>query len=101
MENEKLLTKPELIIFETPVETLTTNKHIDKIVDPTIRRLILKRIEQLGGFNKGKNIPDGTFYQIDEQGIIQPQIFLPNKNGAPVPIKKVRIRGSYWWCRKD
>jgi len=74
-----------------PLESLTTKKHIDKVVDKSIRLLILKNVDALGGFVKGK-IPEGTFYKVDENGVKQPQLFLPNKNGAPVPIKKVRIR---------
>jgi CRISPR-associated endonuclease Csn1 len=45
----------------------------------------------LGGFVKDK-VPLNTFFIVDENGIKQPQIFLPNKNGAPVPILKVRIQ---------
>ena len=74
-----------------PIESLTTKKHIDKVVDESIRLLILKNVDALGGFVKGK-IPEGTFYKVDENGIKQPQLFLPNKNGNPVPIKKVRMR---------
>ncbi len=80
----------EAFHIRKPIESLTTQKHIDKIVDHTIRLLILKRIENLGGFVKGK-IPEGTFFTIDENGNKQPQLFLPNKKGAPVPIKKIRI----------
>lgn len=75
-----------------PIESLTTRKHIDKIVDPVIRKLIFDRVESLGGFDKGDKIPQGTFFIIDENGNRIPQIFLPNKNGDPVPVKKVRIR---------
>lgn len=74
-----------------PIESLSTHKHIDKVVDETIRLLILKQVNKLGGFVKGK-IPEGTFYKTDENGNKQPQIFLPNRNGNPVPIKKVRLR---------
>jgi len=74
-----------------PIESLSTHKHINKVVDETIRLLILKQVNKLGGFVKGK-IPEGTFYNTDENGNKQPQIFLPNKNGNPVPIKKVRLR---------
>ncbi|CAM1362130.1 CRISPR-associated protein cas9/csn1, subtype II/nmemi [Tenacibaculum soleae] len=74
-----------------PLESLTSEKHLDKIVDKTIRLLILKKVNELGGFVKGK-IPANTFFKVDENGIKQPQIFLPNKNGNPIPIKKVRIK---------
>lgn len=75
-----------------PLNDLTTKKQLDKIVDPAVRKLILDRIEEQGGFEKGDKIPKDTFFETDERGNLQPQIFLPNKNGEPVPIKKVRIK---------
>lgn len=73
------------------IDSLTTEKHIEKVVDDVIRLLILKRVNELGGFIKG-NIPANAFFTIDENGVQQPQLFLPNKNGNPVPIKKVRMK---------
>jgi CRISPR-associated endonuclease Csn1 len=75
------------------IDSLETSKQIDKVVDETIRKLILKRVNELGGFVKDK-VPATTFFVVDENGIKQPQIFLPNKNGAPVPILKVRMKES-------
>lgn len=74
-----------------PIESLTTEKQVEKVVDETIRKLIFKRVNELGGYDKGK-IPANTFFVVDEKGIKQPQIFLPNKNGNPVPILKVRMK---------
>lgn len=82
-----------------PIDSLTTQKHIDKIVDKAIKLLIIKRIDKLGGFVNGK-IPEETFFAIDENGIKQPQVFLPNKNGSPVPIKKVRIHENIGGAEK-
>src|SRR6218665_652400 len=73
------------------IDSLTTEKQLEKVVDETIKTLILKRIQELGGFIKGV-IPQNTFFITDERGIKQPQIFLPNKNGSPVPILKVRMK---------
>ena len=73
------------------LDSLTTEKHLDKIVDKTIREIIYQKIRGLGGFVKGK-IPGNTFFIVDENGISQPQIFLPNKNGNPVPVLKVRLK---------
>lgn len=73
------------------IDSLTTEKQIEKVVDITIRNLILKRINTLGGFTNG-NVPNNTFFISDDKGIKQPQIFLPNKNGHPVPILKVRMK---------
>lgn len=74
-----------------PIDSLTTEKQLEKVVDQTIKQLIFKRIHALGGFVKGK-IPAETFFVIDDDGVKQPQIFLPNKNGNPVPVLKVRMR---------
>ena len=74
-----------------PIDNLTTEKQLEKVVDKTIKQLIFKRINVLGGFVKGK-IPPDTFFVVDENGLKQPQIFLPNKNGNPVPVLKVRMR---------
>ncbi|MCZ8228832.1 type II CRISPR RNA-guided endonuclease Cas9 [Flavobacterium sp.] len=74
-----------------PIESLLTEKHIGKVVDISIRNLIFKRVNELGGFDKDK-IPDNTFFKVDLNGVKHPQIFLPNKNGKPVPVLKVRIQ---------
>lgn len=74
-----------------PIDRLTTEKQLEKVVDRTIKKLIFIRIHVLGGFVKGK-IPAETFFVVDENGVKQPKIFLPNKNGNPVPVLKVRMR---------
>lgn len=74
-----------------PIDVLQTEKHIEKVVDLAIKKLILDRVEHLGGFAKGK-VPPNTFFIADENGINKPQIFLPNKNGNPVPVQKVRMK---------
>ena len=81
------------------IELLTTEKQLDKVVDETIKLLIRKRIQELGGFVKG-NIPANTFFVVDENGVKQPQIFLPNKNGAPVPVLKVRMKENIGGAEK-
>ncbi|MBZ4042259.1 type II CRISPR RNA-guided endonuclease Cas9 [Flavobacterium hibisci] len=73
------------------IDSLTTEKQLEKVVDETIKKLIHKRIQELGGFVKGV-IPANTFFIVDENGFKQPQIFLPNKNGNPVPILKIRMK---------
>lgn len=75
-----------------PLESITTKKQVEKIVDPVVRGIIHRRIEKMGGFEKGKNVPNETFFRADEEGRKIPMIHLPNKNGDPVPVKKVRLR---------
>ncbi len=81
------------------IDSLTTEKQLEKVVDKTIRQLILKRVHELGGFDNGK-IPANTFFTVDENGIKQPQIFLPNKNGNPVPILKIRMKENFSGAEK-
>ena len=81
------------------IESLETAKQIDKVVDETTRLLILKRVNELGGFTKDK-VPVNTFFVVDENGVKQPKIFLPNKNGAPVPVLKVRVKENIGGAEK-
>ena len=82
-----------------PIDSLITEKQLDKVVDETIKLLIRKRIQILGGIVKG-NIPNTTFFIVDEHGVKQPQIFLPNKNGESVPILKVRVKENIGGAEK-
>ena len=75
------------------IDSLTTEKQLEKVIDEAIKKLIFRKIHELGGFVKG-TIPANTFFIVDENGVKQPQIFLPNKNGAPVPILKIRMKES-------
>lgn len=81
------------------IDSLETAKQIDKVVDETTRLLILKRVNELGGFVKDK-VPANTFFIVNENGVKQPQILLPNKNGAPVPILKVRMKENIGGAEK-
>lgn len=81
------------------IDSLTTEKQLEKVVDEAIKKLIHKRIQELGGFVKG-TIPANTFFIVDENGVKQPQIFLPNKNGSPVPILKVRMKENFSGAEK-
>jgi CRISPR-associated endonuclease Csn1 len=81
------------------IDSLTTEKQLEKVVDEAIKKLIHKRIQELGGFVKG-TIPANTFFIVNENGVKQPQIFLPNKNGSPVPIMKVRMKENIGGAEK-
>ena len=98
LHKEKVFGKRTAPLSETayhirkPIESLKKKNQVDKVVDRKIRELIHQRIDELGGYVKGVNIPDGTFYITDEKGNTHPQLFLPNKNGDKVPIYKVRMK---------
>lgn len=73
-----------------PVTSIKNQKHVAKITDEGIRRLILQRLkEEFGVDTAGAfSIPDHFF--LSKEG--EPLLKLPNKRGEPVPVKKVRIR---------
>ncbi len=75
-----------------PLESISTKTHVEKVVDPMIRKLLEEEIKEAGGYENGKDIPKGVFFEQSEDGQIRTKIFLPNKRGEPVPVKKVRIR---------
>jgi len=90
----------EAFHIRKPLESITTKTHVEKIVDGKIKALIENRIEQLGGYKGGKSVPKETFFIADSKGQKQPQIFLPNKSGNPVPVKRVRIRENIGGAEK-
>ena len=81
----------EAFHLRKPLEAITTLKHINQIVDPVIKKLVFNRIQYLGGFIKGK-IPKNAFFITTKTGKKIPKILLPNRNGDPVPVLKVRSR---------
>lgn len=84
----------EYFHFRKPLEDLKTKKQIDKIVDNKVRNIILQKLKNDGVdiTNNDFKITTDTFYKYDNNGNKIPLIFLPNKNGEPVPIRKVRIK---------
>jgi len=91
-EMDKFGNKQYYYHIRKSVTTIQNNKHVEKIVDEGIKQLIIKRLEQdyLIDTKKAYNIPSDFFYDKDKR----PSLFLPNKNGNPVPVKKVRMRES-------
>ncbi len=86
------VTKQKAFHVRKPLSSITTKKQIDKIVDPAIRKLILNRIEELGGFQGKDKVPNNAFFKKDDKtNELIPMVHLPNKKGDAVPIKKVRM----------
>lgn len=73
------------------ITVMKDKKQINKVVDDTIRQLILDHLRDNCGVDTSKDnftVPKDAFF-IDGQ----PRLFLPNhKGGEPVPVKKVRMR---------
>jgi len=74
---------------KTKITALDTDKKVAKVVDVVIRGLIKKHLQENCNINTNEKykIPKDAFYKEGKW-----QIFLPNKNGDKVPVKKVRIR---------
>ncbi len=75
----------------TKVTELKDYKDIAKVVDVTIQKIIKDHLEEKCNVNvnhpKGFEIPKDAFYKDGKW-----RLFLPNKKGDPVPIKKIRIK---------
>ena len=74
-----------------PIESFTTLKQVEKVIDPVVKSIMLKTILDHNGFN-GDIIPRNTFSDFSQSGKKFHKVFMPNAKGDPVPIKKVRIR---------
>jgi CRISPR-associated endonuclease Csn1 len=71
------------------IEDFKDLKQLGKIVDRATFNLIDQKIKALGGYEgKAKSIPK-EFFNPDESGNI---LYMPNKNGADIPVRKVRIK---------
>ncbi|MBN1926407.1 MAG: hypothetical protein JW798_11280 [Prolixibacteraceae bacterium] len=93
LHKETIYGKPEKgegFHIRKEVVALKDKKQINKVVDDTIRRLILDHLRDSCGIDISKDnfaVPKDAFFK---DGVYR--LFLPNhKGGDPVPIKKVRI----------
>lgn len=79
-----------------PLEEINSHTHVSKIVDLKIRELVQDAITKADpgiDLSKSYKVPNNAFFEYDEEtNQKKPLVFLPNKNGVPVPVKKVRIR---------
>jgi CRISPR-associated endonuclease Csn1 len=75
----------------TKITDMKDYKDIQKVVDVTIQKIIKDHLAE--NCNVNVNNPKG--FEIPKDAFIKDgnwRVFLPNKNGDPVPIKKVRIK---------
>lgn len=73
--------KPEFRIRKELTKLSAKEIEGDQIVDPHVRELVQQKFQELGG-----GLPSKVFADITKRPC------LPNKNGAPIPIHRVRIR---------
>jgi len=82
--------KPQQYHVRCNITEIKDHKHVAKIVDTTIKKLIENRLQNVFNIDISKpyNIPNGFFFDKDKN----PAIRLPNrKGGDPVPVYTVRI----------
>jgi len=56
---------------------------------------VLKTLDDAGISESTNFIPKNVFFNISRDGRMEPKVFLPNANGDPVPVKKVRLRETF------
>ena len=77
------------------IESFQTQGQIGKIVDPSIKKVVEKAIEQEGGYVNDK-VPMNALATVDSCGFKTSKIFLPNtKGGDPVPVNSIRIKENF------
>lgn len=72
-----------------PITSLKSKTHVEKVVDPVIRKMIEDHLKYVCNVDISKkyDVPPDAFYKDGQY-----RIKLPNKNGEEVPVKKVRMR---------
>lgn len=88
-------TKETYFHVRKPLQEITKQSQVEKIVDPIVRELIKQRIQAAGGYTNDGAVPKGAFFGTNPDGSPQPLVFLPNRRGEPVPVLKVRLRESF------
>lgn len=89
-----LRTPPDRITsyhIRKPITAIKTKKHIEKVVDPVIRKMLMDAVIKGVGPDED-DIPPGILTQKNDEGVLKSKIYLPNAKGHPVPVNKVRLR---------
>ncbi len=72
-------TGKEEFVIRKPLVSIETEKHIAKIIDPAIKALVIKHVQEHGGNIKSAMAID---------------LFMTSKSGKKIPVKKVRMQES-------
>jgi len=87
------ITEKEAFHIRKPLSEINSKTKVDKIVDPTIRNLVLNHLKNHGVDTSKKkfNFDSSIFFKVNEDNSKESVLLLPNKNGTKIPIKKIRI----------
>lgn len=80
----------ETFHIRKPITSILSAKQVSKIVDPAVRELVYDQIDLCGGFKNGK-VPKKALFTSTPTGW-ETKVFLPNKRGDKVPVRKVRLQ---------
>ena len=86
IQSVRFLNKKQGLHIRRSISNIKRFKDALKIVDSTIQKIVVEHIQKC--HHRGKKL---TYF--DESG--KPLLYVPNRRGEPVPIKKVRIRKEY------
>ncbi|MDA8762673.1 hypothetical protein N9M92_00425 [Flavobacteriaceae bacterium] len=75
-----------------PLESIRTMGQVEKIVDVNVKNAVLKVLKNANLSDENTFSPQQVFFKNYVNGSKKTKVFLPNKNGDPVPVNKVRIR---------
>lgn len=76
-----------------PIWSFDKKSQIDKIVDGTTKEIVEKVLVEAGlDLEKYKSIPKEVLYGFDKNSNYVTKVFMPNANGNPIPVKKIRIK---------
>lgn len=87
------LTGKEAFHIRKPLADINSKTKVDKIVDPAIRNLVLNHLKNHGIDTSKKkfNFDSSIFFKVNDDNTKESILLLPNKNGAKIPIKKIRV----------
>jgi CRISPR/Cas system Type II protein with McrA/HNH and RuvC-like nuclease domain len=85
-----------------PLDELKNMEQVQEIVDEVVRQQVIRRVAEMGlDVNNPKTkLEKGIFFELDAAGRRVPKVFMPNKNGDPIPVKKVRVAKNLSTARK-
>ena len=76
-----------------PIWSFDKKSQVEKIADGTTKELVEKVLVEAGlDLEKYDKIPKETLYGFDKNSNYVTKVFMPNANGNPIPVKKIRIK---------
>ncbi len=81
--NKKFVGGENTYVIRKPIENIDKIEQIEAIVDHAVRKILINRLKEFG--------KDIETIDIKKQRVFAEPLFMPNKNGAAIPIRRVRM----------